>query len=211
MGFAFGSYIDNVGRSAQSQSGNFGVSLVILASAVIKADGKVLQAELDYVRQFFQQQFGADQTEEPMHLLENFLKQDVPLAKVSLQIKEHMPHPVRLQLLHFLFGISKADGEVHPKEVEVIASIAGYLDISDDEFASLKAMFYKDTHQYYTILEIEKAATNDEVKKAYHKMAVKYHPDKLSHLGEEFQKAAKEKFQKVSEAYEAIKKERGFN
>jgi len=39
-------------------------------------------------------------------------------------------------------------------------------------------------------------------------MAVKYHPDKVSHLGEDYQKDAKEKFQKMQEAYENIKKER---
>ena len=61
------------------------------------------------------------------------------------------------------------------------------------------------------ILEIEKNVTDEEVKKAYRRMAVKYHPDKVAHLGEEFQKAAKEKFQKVQEAYDKIKNERGMN
>ena len=72
-------------------------------------------------------------------------------------------------------------------------------------------MFYKDANAAYKILEVKEKATDTEVKKAYRKMAVKYHPDKLTHLGEEFQKSAKEKFQKVNEAYETIKKERGFS
>jgi DnaJ like chaperone protein len=46
------------------------------------------------------------------------------------------------------------------------------------------------------------------VKKAYRRMAMKYHPDKVSHLGEEFQEVAKDKFQKVHSAFNNIKKSR---
>jgi DnaJ like chaperone protein len=60
-------------------------------------------------------------------------------------------------------------------------------------------------------LEIDSSASDELLKKAYRKMAIKYHPDKISHLGEEFQNAAKEKFQKVNDAYETIKKERGIS
>ena len=68
--------------------------------------------------------------------------------------------------------------------------------------------FYKDVSSYYKVLGIDESASNDEVKKAYRKMAIKHHPDKFSQLGEEQQKAAKNKFQKIEEAYEHIKKER---
>ena len=69
-------------------------------------------------------------------------------------------------------------------------------------------MFVPNTDGDYKILEIDPNATNDEVKKAYRRMAMKFHPDKVSTLGEEVQHAAKEKFQKVNQAYENIKKER---
>jgi DnaJ like chaperone protein len=70
-------------------------------------------------------------------------------------------------------------------------------------------MYYKDTTSAFKILEIESTATDDEVKKAYRKMAMKYHPDKVRGLGEQHEKSANEKFLKVQEAYEQIKKERG--
>ena len=70
-------------------------------------------------------------------------------------------------------------------------------------------MFIVEADSSYKILEVEKTATNDEVKKAYRKMAVKYHPDKVHHLGPEYQKDAQEKFKKINEAYERVKKERG--
>jgi DnaJ like chaperone protein len=77
------------------------------------------------------------------------------------------------------------------------------------DFNSLKAMFYADVDSDYKILEIHNSASDEELKKAYKKMAVKFHPDKVSHLGEEYQQDAKEKFQKVQQAYESIKKQRG--
>ncbi|MGB1317063.1 MAG: DnaJ domain-containing protein, partial [Flavobacteriales bacterium] len=95
-------------------------------------------------------------------------------------------------------------------EISMLTRIASYLGISKKDFMSIKAMFVMvNTESVYQILEIPKSSTDDEVKKAYRRMAVKYHPDKVSHLGQEHQKAAKEKFQKLTEAYERIKKERG--
>jgi DnaJ like chaperone protein len=72
-------------------------------------------------------------------------------------------------------------------------------------------MFYKDAKSAYSVLEISHSATDDEVRSAYRRMAMKYHPDKVATLGPEVQKAAEEKFRKIQEAYETIKKERGLN
>jgi DnaJ like chaperone protein len=70
-------------------------------------------------------------------------------------------------------------------------------------------MFVKDINSAYKVLEISPDATNDEIKTAYRKMAVKYHPDKVAHLGSDVQNAAKDKFQQLNAAYEEIKKQRG--
>ena len=71
-------------------------------------------------------------------------------------------------------------------------------------------MFYNGKEQAYKILEISENASDDEVKKAYRRMAKKYHPDKVAHLGKEHQEGAEEKFRQVQQAYETIQKERGF-
>lgn len=202
-------YNSQANRRMSTRPGDFAASMVVLAAAVMKADGKVLKSELDYVKQFFLQQFGKQLGGESMLMLREVLKQDVNTQQVAQQIRQYMDHASRLQLVHFLFGIASADGHVHTREVEEIRRISNFLGIRTPDFESIKAMFYKDVYSAYKILETTPDANDAEVKKAYRKMATKYHPDKVSHLGAEFQKAAKEKFQEVQAAYEQIKKERG--
>lgn len=223
LGFALGSMFDaasvtvqtgtGTGHSARNiapHAGDFAASLLVLSAAVMKSDGRTLKSELDYVKTFLIRQFGEQQAQQQIIMLKEILKQEIPLRDVCLQIRQYMPHAERLQLIHYLFGISKADGHVHPSELDTIASIAGFMGVSIADFNSLKAMYFRDTNSDYKILEIDQTATDEEVKKAYRKMAVKFHPDKVAALGEEVQHAAKEKFQKVQEAYENIKKQRGF-
>ena len=194
----------------QTQSGDFEVSLLILASIVIKADGKQEQSELDFVRHQFANMYGKERANHAFKLFKNINKQsNISTRQVCLQIKQMMDHPSRLQLMHFLFGIAKADGHVTNDEVKQIYTIAGYLGISSRDYESIKAMFYNSQENAYKILEIDKSATNDEIKKAYRKMAKKYHPDKVIHLGKEHQKGAEEKFRQIQKAYEQIQAERG--
>jgi len=98
---------------------------------------------------------------------------------------------------------------VADSEVDAISRIASYLGINLRDFESIKAMFYKNSDTAYKILELNTNATMSEIKAAYRKMAKKYHPDKVLHLGKEHQKGAQEKFRKVQEAYEQLQKEKG--
>ena len=216
MGFLVGSVIDHTtgdsttysSRNSITAQGDFSMSLLVLVAAVMKADGKVVKSELDYVKQFFVRQFGQDSAREALLMLKDILKQDIPVRDICLQISRNMDYSSRLQLLHLLFNISLADSTIHPKEVELLEKMAGAMGVASSDFLSIKNMFIPETDSSYKILEIEPASTNEDVKKAYRRMAMKYHPDKVSHLGEEFRKTADEKFKKVNEAYEKIKKER---
>ena len=123
------------GYSAGEQRNSFLISLLVLSSAVIRADGRFLQSETEYVKGFVRRNSG--------------------------------------------------------------------------DAASVIAMFYKDTDSAYAVLEISPSASDEEVKSAYRRMAMKNHPDKVASLGPDVQKAAEEKFRKIQEAYERIKKERG--
>ncbi|MGB1283929.1 MAG: TerB family tellurite resistance protein [Polaribacter sp.] len=230
IGFAVGSFVDGFSvdgfkqeqidyqrnrqrgsteRRSNTQSGDFEMSLLVLATIVIKADGKVDKRELDYVRTHFLNMYGKERANSAFKLFKGIIKKHISARQVCMQIRQHITHASRLQLIHFLFGIAKADGFVTEVEVEEIRKIAGYLYINQHDFESIKAMFYDASDNAYKILEISKNATDDEVKKAYRRMAKKYHPDKLQDLGEEHLKGANEKFQNIQSAYDRIKKERG--
>jgi len=192
----------------QTQSGDFASALLVLSAAVMKADNRLLKSELDFIREFFTKQFGSAAAAQHIGVLKQLLQKDIPVREVCEQIRYYMEHPMRLQLLYYLFGIAKADGNVDKAEMQIIETIAQYLGLNAKDYESLKAMHYKDTESAYKILEIPTNATDDEIKKAYRKMAMKYHPDKVRGLGEQHEKSANEKFINVQDAYEQIKKER---
>ena len=196
------------GDYPQTRAGDFTVSLLVLFGQVMKADKQLLKSELDYVKKFLTTNFGRDNARDLMVLFKDIIKQDYSLPTVCRQVKNHMDHPARLEMIHVLFGLSQSDGEIHPDEIDVIRKISGYLGVSSSDFDSIQAMFVKDTTAAYTILEIDPSASDQEIKRAYRKMAAKFHPDKVSHLGKEFQEMAEEKFKAISEAYEQIKDER---
>lgn len=213
LGVALGSMYDS-GSSEQNAyrgtpRGDFAMSLLVLSAAVMKADQKVVRSELDYVRGFFINQFGPDEGNRLIQMLQEILKQDIRVEEVSRQVGQYTDYPVRLQLVHYLFGIAAADNNYHPDEVSVIETIAAGMGVSSSDFSSIRAMFIKSVSWAYDVLEITSSASDDEVKKAYREMAKKHHPDKVAHLGEDIRRAATEKFQKVSAAYEEIKKQRG--
>jgi len=215
IGLAIGTILDgNVQVKANTNGrttiNDFAMSLIVLVAAVIKADGRIMKSEVEYVKSFLSKTFGEQAAAELTILLRDVLKQDIEIDAVCTQIRGHLDYSSRLEMIHLLFGVSKADGDFHPSEVTLIEQISIRLGISPADFKSIKAMFIEETDSAYNTLGIEKTATIDEIKKAYKRLAIEHHPDKVSYLGEEVQNAAKEKFQKLNEAYEKIKKEKGF-
>lgn len=215
LGFMFGSMVGGSGvtggQVGNTRAGDFNVSLLILAAAVMKADNKVTRTELNYVKQFISNNFGVERAPEYVKMLGELIKKDFNLQDVSYQIKQHMDYSSRLMLVQFLFGIALSDGKSHPNEIDVIQTISSFIGISQTDYASIKAMFIKDTNSAYNILKVSPDVSNDELKKAYRELAKKYHPDKVAHLGEEIKKAAEVKITELNAAYDSIKEERGMN
>ncbi len=216
LGFIIGTLIDNwrrPSRGFQDQNvspGDFELNLLSLASLVIKADGKVSQTELDYVRAYFVQAYGKERANATFRTFNEVIKnREISGQRIGLYLQKRTRYEVRLQILHFLFSIAKADGQVSEAELRELSEISAHLNLMRRDFESIKAMFFKSADNAYKILEIEKSATDAEVKKAFRTMAKKYHPDKLQHMDEAYRKGAQEKFTKVQEAYEHIQKERG--
>ena len=201
------------GYTANEQRNSFFVSLLVLSSAVIRADGKTLQSELNCVREFIRQNFGEQAASQAMQILQQLGTQEINIYQVGGQISANMNYSQRLQLFHYLVNIATVDGDFAKAEKDVLEVIGSVIGLTNTDVASVIAMFYKDRgdESAYTILEISPSATDDEVRAAYRRMAMKYHPDRVSTLGEDVQKAAAQKFQQVHDAYETIKKKRGMS
>lgn len=197
------------GYSATEQRNSFMVSLLVLSSAVIKADGKTQQSELDYVKSFIRQNFGEFAVNDAMAILNQLNNQTIDIYSVGGQIATFMNYSQRMQLFHYLVGIANADGDFCKAEKSVLEAISSAIRLNSSDADSIIAMYYNDADSAYSVLEVSPNATNDEIKAAYRRMAMKNHPDKVATLGPEVQKAAEEKFRKIQEAYETLKKQRG--
>ncbi|MBR1480428.1 MAG: TerB family tellurite resistance protein [Paludibacteraceae bacterium] len=191
--------------------GDLRVSLIVLIACVIKADGRVLKTEVNHIKPFLLRNYGEEGAKQALQLLRQLLDKDIDPDAVTAQIRQNVNYSTRLEILHMLVDLARSDGEFHPAEQLILDRIAQGLGIHDADYRSVDAATHPqaDPHWAYTVLEITPEATNDEVKHAYRRMAMKYHPDKLSAAGEEMQATAAEKFRRVKEAYDHIKLQRG--
>lgn len=206
------------------------VALMVLIAAVMKADGQVRRSELDYVKRFLLANYGEERGKEMLKVLQQMVEQDIRVDMVCQQIKVNTDYSTRYHMVDFLYGIGGADGEFHQSELNMLRLIAQYLGISQSDFTSInerhvghgqsdynyssrsgesrstRTTFRKDP---YKVLGIDSKASDDEVKKAYRRMAMKYHPDRVAGMSEELQRNAAEQMKEINEAYEVIKTARG--
>jgi DnaJ like chaperone protein len=209
MGFFIGSFLSPKVQKISSK--DFEINLLALASLVIKADGKVTQNELDFVRRYFISAYGKNRANEVFKIFnQNVKNKGISVSKISRLFNLALNYESRLQVIHFLFGIAKADGNISELEIKKLLEFSNLFKLSYADFLSIKAMFIQETDNAYKILELDKTATNDQIKKSYRELAKKHHPDKVQHLGDAYVKAAQDKFQQIQKAYQNIKNERGF-
>ena len=206
---------------AYGQRNSFLFSMLVMASYIIKADGKVMHSEMEFVRQFLRANFGEAAVTEGNQILLNLFEQRKQMDaknpaifkntiyECGIQIKQNMSYEQRLQLLSFLTKIAQSDGNVCREEIEALKEVALAMGMSAQEVDSMLNLGGKTLEEAYKVLEIAPTATDDEVKKAYRKMALKHHPDRVATLGDDVKKAAEEKFQQINNAKEMIFKARG--
>ena len=231
-GFALGSLFDgNVSTSTTHTSSNnlhgqrnsFLFSMLVLASYIIKADGKIMHSEMEFVRHFLRTNFGEAAMHEGNQILLNLFEQQKRMDIVNpstfkntiydcgRQIAANLTYEERLQLLRFLAMIAQSDGNVHSKEIDALKEVATAMGLSASEVDSMLNLGKNSLDAAYKVLEIDSTASDDEVKVAYRKLALKHHPDRVASLGEDIHKAAEEKFRQINEAKDQIYKARGLS
>lgn len=207
----------------QGQRNSFMFSLLVLSSYIISADGKIMHSEMELVRRFLRQNFGEEAAQQGNDILLKLFEQQKRIGMAEYrtviqdschQIRSNMLYEQRLQLLNFLVMIAQADGVVAPEEVVALKEVAVHLGLSEedvDQMLNLQsgASSSSSLDDAYRVLGVSPTATNDEVKAAYRKMALKHHPDKVAALGEDVRRAAEKKFQEINDAKDRIYKARG--
>jgi DnaJ like chaperone protein len=200
---------------------SFRFALLVMASYIIRADGKIMHSEMEYVRTFLRVNFGEEAAQEGNDILLRIFEQSkemerndpnafiTTIRQCAAQLAYALTYEQRLQLLAFLCGIAKADGQVSPEEVVALKEVARYMQMQDAEVDSLLNLGGNSLEEAYKVLEIWPEATDQEVRAAYRKLALKHHPDRVATLGEDVKKAAEEKFQQINNAKEIIYKARG--
>lgn len=204
----------------EGQRNSFLFSLLVLASFIIKADGKVMHSEMEFVRSFLRRNFGEIAVQQGEQILLRLFERQKQLgtqafkstiSEACAEIAQNMDYSQRLQLVSFLVMIAQADGNVPQCEIDALKFVATHLGVSADDLASMLNLSSGATNldAAYKVLGITADATDDEVKVAYRRMALKHHPDRVATLGEDVRKAAEKKFQEINAAKETIYKARG--
>lgn len=209
------------GRRYNTTPNDIRIALLLLIAAVMKADGKVVRSELDHVKRFLLANYGESQAKDMLHILRDLMNRDYSIHDVCLQIRQNTPYATRMHLFDFLYSVATSDGYCSPEEDAMLKTIASKLRITQYDYTSIherhtNGQSYSSSYTNsrpsknpYLVLGITEQATDEEVKKAYRRLAMKFHPDKVENLSEEVKKNAEKQFREINEAYETIKKQRG--
>ena len=204
-------------RKIYTQSGYgefiFVSNLVALLTAMAKADGRVSREEVAVIRRYFQHNLGYQGEE--LLLIKNLIKESLrtvlDVEQICGQFRLCANYQSRLVLLDLLYQVAYADRVIRPAEERLLERIAALLGILEPDKRRIAAQYQiKDESRYYEILGVDRNASVEQIKKAYRRLVQQNHPDKVTHLGEEYVKIANQQLTKINEAYEYIKRQRGF-
>ena len=177
---------------------------------LIKADGTIDPRETQFIKSFFQNylNFNHAQLIWIEDTLQDSLKKAYPLGDLCDEFRSNFQFNGRRMIVELMYRVAFSDGKLHPHEDIVIQDVVRRIGLSDDDHAQIRVLFVKedDRTKYYTLLGIQKGASKSEIKKAYREASKKYHPDRVHHLGDEFQKVAQEKMQEINQAYQVLSK-----
>ena len=205
-------------QQAQGDRNSFLFSMLVLASYIINADGRVMHSEMEFVRQMLRQNFGEAARQQGDAILRRLIEQQRSEGRAAFQrqirescyqIAQHMDYSERMQLLNFLVMIAQADGNVVNEELFALREVAQWMQLSASEVDQMLNLGHDDLESAYKVLGVSPDASDDELRKAYRKLALEHHPDRVAKLGDDVRKAAEKKFQEINAAKERIWKARG--
>jgi DnaJ like chaperone protein len=207
-------------ESSQTESHNRFVWLLVhILVKISQLDGHVSRDEVQTIQQFFQQNLRYNQTQ--MSWVKNLIKDATSstetLESLLEEFRSTFAYEPRLILLELIYQIVYTKDPVPENELASARKIATFLEISEYDHRTIEAKYryqrqrsandsLESAARYYATLGLENGADMNTIKKAYRELSMKYHPDMVSHLGDEFKAVAEEKMKELNAAYEFFKR-----
>ncbi|MCX7029443.1 MAG: TerB family tellurite resistance protein [Spirochaetes bacterium] len=215
---AAGAFAPGIGVAADPVSQaqvNFLTCLIGLSIAVANTEGRVRQSQIEAMKAFFRDHLPYGQADQELiqGLIDSmYLERDrIDVEALATYFRGTTSPAGRLLLLRLLLQIAQADREgVSRAEEEMIRRIAALLGIADPFYRQARAETGRGAGRAFEILGVSPDAGAEEIKAAYRKMAMENHPDRVASLGPELVKIAEEKFKAIQEAYDQVRREKGF-
>ncbi|MDX8392272.1 MAG: TerB family tellurite resistance protein [Mariprofundaceae bacterium] len=226
VGAAIGAWLGSSvsGRSARGGAGGIGmhdpqaaqttffVALFSMLAKMAKADGKVTSEEADVVNHFAKNmlKMDAEDRKAAKDIFTNALDDQYSIYDYADQYRQIAPnHQMQEMIYRLLFSVAFSDKSLHPAEDEILKQIPARLGLDDSYYRILMDEFHgqsTDLSGSYDILGCTSESTDSEVKKAYRKLCMEYHPDKIGSKGlpDGFMKFAEEQMHQINESYSAI-------
>jgi DnaJ like chaperone protein len=213
LGYAAGKSMEASSKkySNTAHTTEFETNLIVLAAAVIKADGKVSADEINFVKDFVKDHFSPEHVDEKLNILDHCLHKTYDPRKACDDIRLSASPSTRSQVVNFLFDLAFADMAMVKAESDLIFKLSGWLNVNDIEFKKIKISFTSEgNNRKYELLGLRQNASYEEAKTAYRRLVLEYHPDRNTNLSPAEQSVLSDKFRRIQEAFEKIKEERGF-
>lgn len=212
-------YIDEREQLSTIEANQFTIFVAVFSmlAKLAKTDGYISKQELDSIENFMEFDLNLDARSKRVatNIFQSALDSPESFENFAAQFFDHFRgQPQILEfMIDVLLKVSVSDGQLSPNEDRLIRSAAEIFQLSDMDFRKIRSRYVKETDKYYSVLGALPTDSNEEIKKKYRKLVREYHPDTIASKGlpEEFIKFANDKFREIQEAFEAIKKERGFN
>jgi DnaJ like chaperone protein len=194
----------------------FLVAMISLAAKVAKADGRVTEQEVRSFDAFLRDRLGMSTEDRRLaaRLFNEARDSNVPAEEFARQVRALIGHdPARLRdLISLLMSVAAADARIGTEEDRLLRTIAREMGLTARDYSEAAAMFQPRSNldASYAVLGLTREATDEEVKKAFRRLAREYHPDVVANrgMGEDFQKFADEKMRAINAAYDAVKEAR---
>jgi DnaJ like chaperone protein len=183
-----------------------------ILAQIAMADGPINLQEIRHIRLYFEEELGfSDWGLSAVRAeLKAWLKQTADINTLLAKARPGLPPAMRVGFVSTLYELALADGELQRAERDLLQRVVRYLNLSDEQLQSITSAFFGDGSEHYAVLALGPHASDEEIKTAYRRLASAYHPDSNAGMSPRQIQKATETFHRIKEAYESLKKIRGF-